>query len=58
LGVDASPSGAALTRYAVAGFRPFTLDLERLHGELGVAPDVDLILAAAEVASVRGYARP
>jgi nucleoside-diphosphate-sugar epimerase len=46
-----------LTRYAVAGFRPFTLDLDRLHGELGVAPDVDLILAAAEVASARGLSR-
>lgn len=39
-----------LTRYAVAAFaRPFTLDLSRLHGELGVRPDVDLKRAAREL---------
>lgn len=39
-----------LTRYAVAAFaRPFTLDLGRLHGELGVRPDVDLERAAREL---------
>ncbi|MEO5965478.1 MAG: NAD-dependent epimerase/dehydratase family protein [Candidatus Limnocylindrales bacterium] len=41
-----------LTRYAVAAFaRPFTLDLTRLHDELGVAPDVDVPRAAEEVAA-------
>ena len=36
-----------ITRYAVAGLaRPFTLDLGRLHRELGVEPDVDVAWAA------------
>ena len=40
-----------LTRYAVAGLaRPFTLDLTRLHEELGVHPDVDVRRAAHELA--------
>lgn len=40
-----------LTRYAVAGLsRPFTLDLGRLHHELGVRPDVDVDRAARDLA--------
>ena len=40
-----------LTRIAVAGLaQPFTLDLGRLHRELGVRPDVDLAAAAAQMA--------
>ena len=40
-----------VTRYAVAGLaRAFTLDLTRLHDELGVRPDVDVPAAAREVA--------
>ena len=39
-----------VTRFAVAGLaRPFTLDLERLHGELGVHPDVDVAHAARQL---------
>lgn len=41
-----------LTRYAVAAFvRPHVLDLARLHGELGIAPDRDLSRGAAAVAA-------
>ena len=39
------------TRFAVAGLaRPFTLDLGRLHRELGVRPDVDVAWAATQLA--------
>jgi nucleoside-diphosphate-sugar epimerase len=42
-----------VTRYAVAGLaRPFTLDLGRLHHELGVQPDVDVAEAAERLAAV------
>lgn len=41
-----------ITRFAVAGLaRPFTLDLRRLHEELGVRPDVDVARAAAQFAA-------
>lgn len=44
----------AVTRYAVASLaHTFTLDLHRLHDELGIRPDADLVGAAAEVA--RGW---
>jgi nucleoside-diphosphate-sugar epimerase len=40
-----------LTRFAVAGLtQPFTLDLGRLHRELGIRPDVDVASAAAQLA--------
>lgn len=43
-----------LTRYAVASLsHPFTMDLGRLHRELGVAPDIDIHEAAHRVASSR-----
>lgn len=46
-----------LTRYAVAGLsHPFTLDLGRLHRELGVVPDVKLDTAAGMVAAHRAAA--
>jgi nucleoside-diphosphate-sugar epimerase len=48
-----------LTRYAVAALsRPFTLDLRRLHDELGIRPDVDITSAARLVATeiIRGGA--
>ncbi len=39
-----------VTRFAVAGLaRPFTLDLGRLHGDLGVHPDVDVAQAARQL---------
>jgi nucleoside-diphosphate-sugar epimerase len=48
-----------VTRYAIAGLaRPFTLDLERLHRELGVQPDVDVSLAASRLARRLGGGRP
>jgi nucleoside-diphosphate-sugar epimerase len=53
-----------LTRYAVAGLsHPFTLDLGRLRGELGVGPDVDVheasrSLAADQVAAAAHPDRP
>ena len=41
-----------VTRYAVAAFgRPLVLDLSRLHGELGVAPDADVAAGVARVAA-------
>lgn len=41
-----------ITRYAVSALaNPFTLDLARLHSELGVRPDVDIVLAAKDVAA-------
>jgi 2-alkyl-3-oxoalkanoate reductase len=41
-----------ITRYAIAGLaRPFTLDLGRLHRELGVHPDVDIAWAAGQLAA-------
>jgi nucleoside-diphosphate-sugar epimerase len=41
-----------ITRYAIAGLaRPFTLDLGRLHRELGVQPDVDIPSAAGQLAA-------
>jgi nucleoside-diphosphate-sugar epimerase len=40
-----------VTRFAVAGLaRPFTLDLGRLHRELGVHPDIDVEQAADRLA--------
>ena len=54
LGRDGEPPA---TRYAVAGLaHAFTLDLRRLHAELGIRPDVDLPAAAVEVA--RALASP
>jgi len=45
------PGEPPVTRYAVAGLaHAFTLDLSRLHTELGIRPDVDLLAAAVEVA--------
>lgn len=39
-----------LTRYAIAALaRPFTLDLERLHRELDLRPDIDVDQAAREL---------
>jgi nucleoside-diphosphate-sugar epimerase len=48
-----------LTRYAVSAMaRPSTLDLGRLHRELGVAPDVELVEAAQHAAAaIVGAAR-
>jgi nucleoside-diphosphate-sugar epimerase len=44
-----------VTRFAVAGLaRPFTLDLGRLHRELGVCPDVDVGTAARQLATAIG----
>jgi nucleoside-diphosphate-sugar epimerase len=41
-----------LTRYAVAALtRPLTLDLTRLHEELGVAPDVAVDVGLARTAA-------
>jgi nucleoside-diphosphate-sugar epimerase len=46
----------AVTRFAVAGLaRPFTLELGRLHRELGVHPDIDVERAAERLAET---ARP
>jgi nucleoside-diphosphate-sugar epimerase len=40
-----------VSRYAIAALaRPFTLDLGRLHSELGVRPDVDVEAAGRELA--------
>src|SRR4051794_32546841 len=43
-----------LTRYAVSALiSPIVLDLGRLHRELGVVPDVDVVARAAELAATR-----
>jgi nucleoside-diphosphate-sugar epimerase len=45
------PGEPPVSRYAVAALgRPFTLDLTRLHSELGVRPDIDVEAAARNLA--------
>ncbi len=47
-----------VTRFAVAGLaRPFTLDLGRLHEELGAHPDADVAHAAMELGDRAGRTR-
>jgi 2-alkyl-3-oxoalkanoate reductase len=50
------PGEPPVSRFAIAGLvQPFTLDLTRLHEELGVRPDIDLERAARELGPPSAY---